>query len=133
MPGGTDPPVPPKRLLLAEDDAPLREVVCEALREEGFEVVAAGDGAEALELLRRGDVFDVVVLDDEMPRLKGRQLLSLLRADGCQVPAVLVSGSLELSREERALLSVGPVVRKPVSFPELADAIRTAMGSERRG
>jgi len=133
MPGGTDPPVPPKRLLLAEDDAPLREVVCEALREEGFEVVAAGDGAEALELLRRGDVFDVVVLDDEMPRLKGRQLLSLLRAEGCQVPVVLVSGSLELSREERALLSVGPVVRKPASFAELADAIRTAMGSQRPG
>jgi len=124
--------VPSKRLLLVEDNAPLRELVCEVLRDDGFEVVTAGDGAEALDLLRRGDAFDVVVLDDEMPRLTGRQLLSLLRAEGCQMPVVLVSGSLELSREECARLDVGPVVRKPLLLPQLADAIRMALGSHRQ-
>jgi CheY-like chemotaxis protein len=124
--------VPSKRLLLVEDNAPLRELVCEVLRDDGFEVVTAGDGAEALDLLRRGDAFDVVVLDDEMPRLTGRQLLSLLRAEGCQMPVVLVSGSLELSREDCARLDVGPVVRKPLLLPQLADAIRMALGSHRQ-
>ncbi len=124
--------MPSKRLLLVEDNAPLRELVCEVLRDDGFEVVTAGDGAEALDLLRRGDAFDVVVLDDEMPRLTGRQLLSLLRAEGCQMPVVLVSGSLELSREECARLDVGPVVRKPLLLPQLADAIRMALGSHRQ-
>jgi CheY-like chemotaxis protein len=124
--------VPSKRLLLVEDNAPLRELVCEVLRDDGFEVVTAGDGAEALDLLRRGDAFDVVVLDDEMPRLTGRQLLSLLRAEGCQMPVVFVSGSLELSREDCARLDVGPVVRKPLLLPQLADAIRMALGSHRQ-
>ncbi len=124
--------MPSKRLLLVEDNAPLRELVCEVLRDDGFEVVTAGDGAEALDLLRRGDAFDVVVLDDEMPRLTGRQLLSLLRAEGCQMPVVLVSGSLELSREDCARLDVGPVVRKPLLLPQLADAIRMALGSHRQ-
>jgi len=124
--------VPSKRLLLVDDNAPLRELVCEVLRDDGFEVVTAGDGAEALDLLRRGDAFDVVVLDDEMPRLTGRQLLSLLRAEGCQMPVVLVSGSLELSREDCARLDVGPVVRKPLLLPQLADAIRMALGSHRQ-
>ncbi len=124
--------MPSKRLLLVDDNAPLRELVCEVLRDDGFEVVTAGDGAEALDLLRRGDAFDVVVLDDEMPRLTGRQLLSLLRAEGCQMPVVLVSGSLELSREDCARLDVGPVVRKPLLLPQLADAIRMALGSHRQ-
>lgn len=125
--------MPPKRLLLVEDDPPLREVVCEVLRGEGFEVVAARDAAEALALVRRGDAFDVIVLDQEAPWHAGRQVLSSLRAGGCRAPVVLVSGTLEPSREEAARLDLGPVVRKPLLFPGLTDSVRAAVGSGGRG
>ena len=112
--------------LVVDDDRLLREVVCEYLQEEGFAVSMAADGTEALELVRRGAGVDVIVLDDEMPRLNGRELLSALRAEGREVPVVLVSGSLTLSQEECARLGVGPVIRKPVMLAELLQAIRNA-------
>lgn len=112
------------RILVAEDEAALREILAEGLRDEGFEVVTAANGVEALEIFSASGPFDVLLLDDEMPRLTGRRLLIRLREDGERVPVILFSGNLELSREEQARLRVGPTLRKPVSLDELASAIR---------
>ena len=109
---------------MAEDEAPLREILAEGLRDEGFEVVTASNGVVALEIFTASGPFDVLLLDDEMPRLTGRRLLIRLREDGETVPVILFSGNLELSREEQARLGVGPTLRKPVSLDELAGAIR---------
>jgi CheY-like chemotaxis protein len=117
------------RILVAEDEAPLREILSEGLREEGFEVVAAADGAQALELFRSAGPFDLLLLDEEMPRLTGRRLLARLRAQGEDVAAVLLSGNLELTPEEQVCLRVGPALRKPMSFTDLSRAIRAAIDS----
>lgn len=114
------------RLLVVEDNDPLREAVCEGLRGEGFEVVEAADGGAAWEIVQRGS-FDLVVLDGELPRLDGRQVLVLMRARGWATPVLLVSGSLELSGEEQARLGVGQVLRKPVPLAELARRIRAEL------
>lgn len=114
------------RVLLAEDHGPLRELVCEALREEGFEVDMATDGEAALDQARR-ESYDALLLDDEMPRLRGCEVLRLLRLEGRDVAAVLVSGALELSQEECERLGVGPVLRKPLSLPHLASVLREAI------
>lgn len=115
------------RALVVEDERLLRQVVCEYLQEEGFVVSTAADGQEALDLVRRDRGIDVVVLDDEMPRLRGRDLLSVLRAEGHGVAVVLVSGSLTLGPEECARLGVGPVIRKPVKLAALLQAIGEAV------
>jgi two-component system response regulator MprA len=119
------------RILVAEDEAPLREILAEGLRDEGFEVVTATDGVDALDRYRSQGPFDVLLLDEEMPRLTGRRVLSRLRADGEPVAAVLLSGNLELDDDEQARLGVGPALRKPVSLAELSRAIRLAV--RRRG
>lgn len=121
------------RVLLVDDDAPLREVLQEALQEAGFRVVTAADGVEALELLRRGDPYDVLLLDDEMPRLGGRQLLALLRAAGSRIPVVLCSGSLDLDEDQRRRLGVGPVLRKPFPLASLAEVLRRVMDAGPEG
>jgi CheY-like chemotaxis protein len=115
------------RILVAEDEAPLREILVEGLRDEGFEAVAAADGQEALDLHRGQGPFDALLLDEEMPRLTGRGVLSRLRAAGDLVPAILFSGNLELSHDECARLGVGPVLRKPVSLGDLVAALRRAL------
>lgn len=118
----------PARLLVAEDEAPLLEILLEGLRDEGFEVVGAEDGVRALEIYRDAGPFDLLLLDEEMPRLTGRRLVARLRAEGEDVPAVLFSGNLDLTPEEQARLGVGPALRKPISFDELSRAIRAALG-----
>jgi CheY-like chemotaxis protein len=121
------------RVLLAEDEPLLREILVEGLLDEGYEVEAGADGMEALLLYRTRGPFDAILLDEEMPGLTGRQVLRLLRGEGDRVPAVILSGNLVLDAAEQAELGIGPVLRKPVSMRELcaalADAIAAGPGS----
>ena len=117
------------RVLLAEDEALLREILCEGLADEGFEVEAAPDGREALRLYRAKGPFDALLLDEEMPGLTGRQLLRQLRRDGDRVAAVIFSGNLVLDDDEQADLGVGPVLRKPVAMRDICAALRAAIAA----
>lgn len=117
------------RLLVAEDDEFLREILQEGLEAEGFHVVSAADGAQALELFLSSGPYDAVLLDDEMPRLTGRKVLARLREAGERVAALLLSGSLVLDENEKAGLGVGAVLRKPVSITELTAAIRRTLAN----
>jgi len=115
------------RVLLAEDEAPLREILYEGLLDEGFEVEAAVDGADALRLYRTRGPFDVLLVDEEMPGLTGRRLVQALREEGETVGAGILSGNLELDDAESAALGVGPVLRKPASMREIVAALRAAV------
>lgn len=121
------------RVLLAEDEPLLREILVEGLVDEGFEVEAGVDGMEALILYRAKGPFDALLLDEEMPGLTGRQLLRLLRGEGDRVPAVIFSGNLVLDAREQAELAIGPVLRKPVSMRELCAALRDAIAAAASG
>ena len=78
----TDEPIRrrPIRILLADDDDTIVTIVQTALRLDGFEVVCARDGEEALRLARELDL-DLVLLDVEMPRLDGFAVCREMRAD----------------------------------------------------
>jgi PAS domain S-box-containing protein len=72
LPGAAG-PLAGRRVLLVEDEAPLREIGCEVLEAEGCQVVAVGNGQEALAHLAR-EFFDVVVSDVKMPGLSGLEV-----------------------------------------------------------
>ncbi|MBI4869504.1 MAG: response regulator [Candidatus Wallbacteria bacterium] len=69
-----------KRILVADDSPTVRALLQESLTEEGYDVDAASDGVEALDHLYK-HIPDVVLLDIEMPRMNGYQVLRLLRED----------------------------------------------------
>lgn len=121
-----------QRILLAEDDAMLREILQEGLEADGFEVVPAVDGTGALALARGPHRFDAVLLDEEMPGLRGREVVQRLRAEGNRTVVLLVSGHLEIDAAEQAALGVGPVVRKPVSIDALVRIIRASIAAKPR-
>ncbi len=81
-----------ERILLAEDEAVVRRVARMALEREGYRVLEACDGAEAVELLRAGEQVDLAVLDLSMPRLGGLAALAELRKLAPDLPAILTSG-----------------------------------------
>lgn len=68
------------RILVADDSPTVRALLQESLTQEGYEVDAASDGVEAIEHLYR-NIPDLVLLDIEMPRMNGYQVLRLLRED----------------------------------------------------
>lgn len=114
------------RILLAEDEEDLREVVCEWLRADGFEVVPVADGQEALARLSRDPAYDVVLLDHEMPGPRGLEVLETLRTRGDRIAVLLMSGSLVLEAAELARLGLGPVLHKPIALTALSAAVRRA-------
>ncbi len=82
-----------KRILLVEDDEPLRESLSEQLRlHEEFDIVEAASGAGALDLARR-QRFDLVLLDIGLPDMDGRELCRLLRRDGLKTPIIMLTGA----------------------------------------
>lgn len=115
------------RILLAEDDPVLRDILQEGLGEEGFTVRVAQDGAQALELYQTDGPFDVLLIDEEMPHVTGRELVRRIRQKGDRVPVLLISGNLHLEEAECAALGVGPVLRKPISLRDLSRAVRAAL------
>ncbi|MBL6459009.1 response regulator [Belnapia sp. T6] len=80
-------------ILVVEDDERVREVAAETLRDSGFRVIAAGDGLEALNLLRRGEHFDVLFSDIVMPGgMSGIELAQIARRLRPQLPVLLATG-----------------------------------------
>lgn len=81
-----------RRVLVVEDSLTTRELEASILRAAGYEVEAARDGVEALELLMRNS-FDLIVTDLQMPRMDGFELMRRLREDGRfkDIPVIVVS------------------------------------------
>jgi two-component system cell cycle sensor histidine kinase/response regulator CckA len=120
-PGGTE------TLLLAEDEAPVRELVARILRRLGYEVLVAADGEEAaLIFARESSRIALVVLDVIMPKLGGQQALARMRALRPDLKALFVSGYAPEATGIGALLAGGgvAVVHKPFLAVELAVKVR---------
>ncbi len=79
------------RVLFVDDDPAIRRAASRVLIAEGFEVVQAGDGREALAALDREE-FDVIVSDVAMPNMSGLELLRAIRQRDLELPVILVSG-----------------------------------------
>ena len=116
----------PGRVLIADDDRGLRETTSEILTAEGYEVVEAADGEEALVVLN-GTSVDVLVLDLAMPGVDGVEVLRRINAPP---PVVIVCSALALFDEGDLHRQAGHklfrVLRKPVAPHELISAVSEA-------
>ena len=106
-------------VLLVEDDDFIRQEVSEALRDEGYEVITAAHGREALEALQGGARPSVVLLDLMMPVMNGWEFLKAFKKDEqfSAVPVVILSAFAD-----RATIIGGDaisVLRKPVNLNSL--------------
>lgn len=106
-------------ILVVEDSDTVRTVVARMLSTEGYPVLTAVDGIDALDVLARTPV-DVVVSDLLMPRLNGRSLALEIAARWPLVRIVFMTGHPD-SALTRDL--PGPLIMKPFGFEELAAAI----------
>ncbi len=117
-------------ILLVEDEVGVREVARLALTELGHDVRLAGDGQTALDMVRSGAEFDVIVTDLDMPRLSGLALVEALRRLVRPLPIVACSG--RLAEDEIATLrrlGVAQILAKPFSRDALARAIEDAVSA----
>lgn len=112
----------PNTILVVDDDPGIREVLPAMLQMHGFQVLAADDGPEALELYRnhRGEIATVVT-DMRMPRMHGTQLMTELRAADPMVRIIGMTGYY--GKQEAGLPNDITVLRKPVTASQLLQAL----------
>jgi len=124
----------PARLLLAEDDFELRELLASVLRADGHEVVEACDGNELWALLSRENdaegrtPFALVVSDVRMPGLTVFDVLTHLQRALTETPVILITAFGDPATHLRALhLGAARVIDKPFDWDELRDAVHDAL------
>ncbi len=121
----------PLRVLLADDEAPLRRILGRELVRKGHEVSLAEDGQRALRLLAEED-FDVAILDVRMPGLDGLSVLRTLREEVSPPEVILLTGNATVEVAVEAMkLGAYDFVTKPCRIDHL-DALVRAAGEKRR-
>lgn len=115
-------------ILVAEDEPGIRDALALLLGLEGYDVVTAADGMQALEALQSRP-FDLVITDRMMPRMNGEALLHRVRDDARlrDIPAILISAVPRASDEAAALADA--FVGKPFEATSLLLTIRRLLGS----
>ena len=112
-----------KRVLVVDDEAAIREVMAQALTLEGYEVLMATDGAEALEQVRRGRP-DAVVLDLMMPRMSGWEFMEACRQERlCDGTPVLVVSAYRGLVETTPALGASACIAKPFDLTVFLGAV----------
>jgi two-component system, cell cycle sensor histidine kinase and response regulator CckA len=117
-------------VLVVDDETAVRRFAVRVLQREGYEVLEAADGLEALEMLRAGKVtVDLIVSDIVMPRMNGVELMQAVTESGPQIPVVLMSGYATAALSELGIATPCSIVPKP--FPAerlLAEVHRCVRG-----
>ena len=113
------------RILIADDDPSIRQLLGTIIRREGFEADTAADGSDAIEMLAERD-YAVILLDLMMPRIDGFEVIDYLkRHHGRTKPVVLVISAYADQRFKLVDADVvAGVIRKPFEVAELGGLIR---------
>lgn len=120
-----------RRILVVDDEAPVRNIAVNMLKFLGYEIIEASDGQQALDIIDAGDQkIDAVLLDIYMPKLSGRDTFRKLREDGNDLPVIVCSGFI-IDPDEFIVLSQGrtppiDIMTKPYSLTVLQNAISKA-------
>jgi two-component system response regulator RegX3 len=118
-----------RTVLVVEDEPTLRETLAEALEEEGYRVLQAGDGRSGLALFR-ADHPDLVLLDLMLPELSGLEVTRQVRAESSVPIVMLTARDAEVDKVVGLELGADDYVTKPFSLRELSARIRAVL---RRG
>jgi CheY-like chemotaxis protein len=112
-----------KTILVVDDDLDIRETLAELLQDEGYTVVLAAHGGEALDVLRRNPRPALILLDLMMPIMNGWQFRAEQQRDPeiAGIPVVIISAA---ARDD-AISGLGPAqfLKKPINLDQLLAAV----------
>jgi two-component system, cell cycle response regulator CpdR len=121
------------KILIADDEDSMRQLVARAIAMDGHETVTAQDGAEALEILTRADGgFDLLLTDIQMPVMDGIALALSVARDFPDLTILLMTGFAD-QRERASNLNalVHDVVTKPFSVADIRTAVADALAAKK--
>ena len=114
-------------LLITDDDRDFRETLSGVFEPRGFRTILAGDGEEALDVIRREPVH-LLLLDMHMPRLTGLETLRQVKRVKAQLPCILISAALDETLAQQARLAEAfSVLAKPITRRDLTTTVDAAI------
>ena len=114
------------RVLVVDDEPPIRKLLCMGLSVHGYHVIEATNGKNALELL--GKAPDIIILDLGLPDIPGHELLRMIRGRSEAVPVIVLSSRGDEAGKVQALdLGADDYVTKPFGMDELLARMRAAL------
>ena len=117
----------PPRILLVDDEQPIQTLLSFPLQRDGYEVVVAADGREALARYEESPP-DLVVLDVMLPRMDGLEVCKRLRAKGETVPIIMLTAkSEEIDKVLGLELGADDYITKPFSMREFRSRVKAAL------
>ena len=123
-----DEPMPrgSERILVVDDNEDLLEVTATMLTTFGYEVACASNGAEAIEILERGEEFGLLFSDIVMPNgMSGVQLAREAKRRNNKIKILLTTGCAESNLEQHRAVDEFPIIDKPFRLPDLAHRLRS--------
>ena len=113
-------------ILIVDDEEMLRDILYESLKDEGYNVLTASDGIEALKIYaEKKDTISLVITDLGMPHMGGEELFAKLQAMNPNVKVIVSSGFLDTSTRSELLRSgIKDVLAKPYRFDTIFATIR---------
>ena len=120
------------RLLVADDSETVLLMLQRRLEMEGYEVITATDGFQALERLKEAGKKqpDVILLDAMMPNMSGTEVLEELKSQGSKIPVLMISAHLDANEPDRMRsLGAADCIPKPFEWEDLIGKIEELAGN----
>jgi DNA-binding response OmpR family regulator len=117
----------PRRILVVEDDAAIRQINAQVLAGSGYQVATAEGGTAGWDALHLNN-FDLLITDYSLPGLSGLELVEKVRCARMTLPVILASGSLHTEELERhPWLQVAATLLKPVYAHQLLETVKEVL------
>lgn len=113
-------------ILVAEDEAELREILKVTLEQQGYRAILASDGNEAIKKIEKKS-FQMALIDIKMPGVSGRELVSKIKQINPRVPIVIITGSPDFEEEMSLKKQTFDYIYKPFRLNELVKIIKRAL------
>ncbi|MBI3972781.1 MAG: response regulator [Chloroflexi bacterium] len=127
----TPSPPPAKKIMVVDDEPDIRDIVAAVLEDEGYSVVVASNGQQALEMLP-AERPDLVVLDVMMPRMDGRELLRRMgeHPELARLPVIVMSAAARVDRVDSGAPKIAAFVAKPFDLEFMLGTIEQIVKRE---
>jgi len=121
------------KVLVVDDEEALRFLLASELEAEAFEVESAGDGDEAIDLVRKknekSERFDVVLLDIKMPKVDGFEVLKFVKGNVPETKVIMLTAYADVKNAIESLrLGASDFVSKPYDLDDILTSINRALG-----
>lgn len=123
-------PESPRRVLIVDDEPFVVKIAQRVLERDGFEILVAGDGEEALAVMAAHPDISLILLDSSLPDMNAEQVLELMRDRGFAMPVLLSSGfGAESVPNSHQFANVCGFLPKPYPVVQLSARVRELIGA----